>query len=364
MIHRVWIGCLIVAMMLGLVGCEYGGAPTIAAGEGSIGMLVEIEGNISHKRPGWKHYQPLSFGALLDHKDLIQAESGARGKIVCGNLEVVDIPSGYSGAMLCPRGEPTLTRGARESLVRKPDRGAVSDEIPYVLSPRRTALMTSTPILRWHPSKIGYATYTVRVSSSGSDWQVQTTDLELRYPLDAPTLELGSPYHLAVTDSQGRSSLEEKTSLDLNFWLLAPEEQQVIQALITKVQGLGLNVEGAALVTAGIYEDHEVRADAIDLLESVAAQNRRPNVDRWLGDLYWDVGLSHEAIDAYGRAEVGYSDWGDQEGKATALVGRGIVWLGVSERAKAQAYLNEARDIYEALGDTEAANRVKELPKQ
>jgi hypothetical protein len=321
---------------------------------------VKIAGEISHNRPGWEEYLPLSFGAALDRDDLLRAAPDAHGLIVCADLSLAQVPAGYHGGLPCPQAEPILRRG--ESLVVGPRRHRPpTTSIPYVLSPRHTFTQTPHPLLRWHPSSTGTVTYTVQVWGGALDWRAETTTTELRYPKDAPPLEPGVPYRLTVADADGHSSDEEQTALDLSFALLPPEEVAALQVLVAQVQGLGLDERATRFVKAQIYAASALRAEAIALLEELAAGEDAPTVHRRLGDLYLEVGLYTEAQEAYECALAGYRALGDRAGEAAALAGLGLARRGNGDDATARERLAQARDLYQALGDAGGMARMERV---
>jgi len=321
-------------------------------------LLVEVTGDLTHKRSGWKEYLPLSFGTALDRGDLLKAAPDAEGLIVCADLSLAQVPAGYHGGLSCPQSEPILTRG--ENLMVGPRRSAVTPSfIPYVLSPRHTFIQTPCPLLSWQPSGTGTVTYTVRVLGSVLDWQTETVATELRYPDSAPPLGPGVPYRLIVTDTDGRSSEEEETTLDLTFALLPSEETTVVQMLVAQVRGLGLSERAIRLLEAEIYATQGLRDDAIALLENLAAGEDAPAIHGRLGDLCLEVGLYTEARSAYEHALAGYRNLGDRAGEAATLVELGLACWGNRGDDTAQDYMEQARAVYQNLGDAEGMSWVE-----
>jgi len=320
-------------------------------------LLVEVKGDLTHKRPGWNEYLPLSFGTALDRDDLLKAAPDAEGLVVCADLSLAPVPAGYHGGLPCPQAEPVLTRG--ENLMVGPRRSAMMlSSIPYVLSPRHTFIQTPHPVLRWRPSGTGTVTYTVRVWGA-LDWQTETAATELRYPDSAPSLRPGVPYQLKVMDAAGRSSEEEGTALDLSFALLPSEETTVVQMLVAQVRELGLSERAIRLLEAEIYATQGLRADAIALLENLAAGEDAPAIHRRLGDLCLEVGLYTEARSAYEHALAGYRNLGDRAGEAATLVGLGLACWGNGGDDTAQDYMEQARAVYQKLGDAEGISWVE-----
>lgn len=322
-------------------------------------LLVDVTGDLSHKRLGWHEYWPLSFGTLLYSDDLLRAGPGARGLVFCADMTMAEVVEGYHGGLPCRPAEPVLTRG--ENLVIGPRRDAPPvPSTPYILSPRRTFIQTAHPLLRWHPSTTRIVTYTVRLWGGSLDWRTETTATELVYPNDTPPLEPGIPYNLVIVDDRGHSSSEEKTVLDLSFALLSSDKSGAVEAMLTRVYGLGLNDRATRFLTAEIYTAHQLRADAIVLLEGLAAEEDAPAIHRRLGDLYLEVGLYGEAREAYERALSGYHSLGDRAGEAATLSGLGLAYRGDGDDATARNYLEQAVMVYWSIGDADGANNVED----
>jgi len=321
-------------------------------------ILVEVAGDLRHKRPGWQEYLPLSFGTALHPDDLLRGVPGARGLIVCADMTLVEVSGGYRGGLPCRPAEPILTRG--ESLVVEPRRDApLVPSIPYILSPRRSFIRTAHPVLRWHPSSSEIIAYAVRVWGNSLDWQIETTATELVYPDNAPPLEPGTPYNLVVVDENGHSSEEEKTALDRSFALLSAREITVIEALVAQVRGLGLDDRATRFLNGEIYAIHKLRADAIFLFEGLPVEVEAPAISRRLADLCLEVGLYRESREAYERAWAGYQALGDGDGEAATLFGLGLAYWGERDDMTARKYLGQALTVYRSIGDVEGEGRVE-----
>lgn len=321
MMKRALAVCFLLGLLPLINNCTSQPTPTHAPPPDlSLHLLVETVGDLRHKPPGSQEYLPLSFGIALDGDDLLRAASDAQGLVVCADLSLASVPPGYHGGLPCPQAVPILKRG--KGVMVAPQRGKAPSFVPYILSPRRTFILTGLPLVRWYPSDA--ASYTVRVWGKDLDWQTESTTTELHYPEDAPPLKPGVSYHLTVTDANGRSSDEEGTALDLSFALLPPEEVAAVQTLIAQAQGLNLNERGTRLLEAEIYAAHGLRADGIALLKELATGEDAPTIHRRLGDLYLEVGLYTEAQEAYEQALIVFRALGDRSGEAASLAGLGL----------------------------------------
>lgn len=362
--RRALVISLLAAVCLALGQC--GRPSTPSGGEGASGttlgqnLLVQLSGDLSYKRPGWKDYSPLTFGIALVRGDLLEVGDGASGVLVCADLSLAPLSPGYLGGVPCPDKNQVLTRG--DSLVLAPQRGAnAADSIPLLLQPRHTFVRDATPLIRWAPSSPQGSLYSVRVWGGDLDWQGQTAATELRYPADAPALVPRTTYRVTVTDDAGRDSDAEATALDLGFVLLSPEEAAAVDKLAKQAADLRLDEEAASLVESEILSAHNLRADAISILTRLADTGGAPAVFQRLGGLYLEVGLYAEAKHSFQAALSGFQDLGMQAWQAAALVGLGQAQRGDGDVASARQSLEQAAQLYGDLGDQEGLGRAEQL---
>jgi hypothetical protein len=362
--RRALILCALLLAVLVMGKCgpasPAGTAPASMPGEVGANLLVQVTGSLGYKHPGWKEYLPLTFGTALRRGDLLRAQAGAEGLVVCSDLTLAPLKPGYEGGLPCSDAKPVLKRG--ESLVVAPQRSAAEvASIPYVVGPRHTFVKDHFPLLEWAGTAQGGGGYHVRLWGSGLEWQADVEATQVRYPDDAPPLQPGVPYRLSVTDGSGQSSDQEGTALDLSFALLAPDQVTAVEALAGQAEKLELDERAERLVQAEIYADQGLRADAIAVLKEIAATESSPPVHQRLGDLYREIGLYAEAQQAYGQALEGFRAAGDRAGEARVLAGLGLALRGEGDAASARDSLTKAGDLYALLGDAEGASQVAQL---
>lgn len=359
---RRWLGLLVLmSTLLALGQCGESRAPQTPSPAAGLGqnLLVWATGDAAYKRPGWAEYSPVTFGTALARGDLLQVSAGGQGLLVCADLSLAALDSGYVGGVPCPDDSPILTRG--DSLVIAPQRGVgAAGSIPVLLQPRHTFVRDPHPLIRWTPTEPG-TTYTVHVWGSDLDWQGQTAATELPYPGSAPPLLPGVPYRVTITDDAGRSSGEEATALDLGFALLSEEEFAAVDSLVTAVYALQLEEKGARLVEAEIYAGHMLRADAISALTSLVGLDDSPAVLERLGDQYAEIGLFGEARQQYEAALAGYTALDITAGRAAALMGLGLAQRGDGEADLAAEALEQARRLFADLGDAAGAAQAQAI---
>jgi len=356
---------VLLSMLLALGQCGRSGNTTdtlSSSTEGGLGqnLLVKVSGELAYKHPGWNDYLPLTFGIALVRGDLLEVAPDGEGLLVCADLSLAPLEAGYLGGLPCPERNPVLTRG--DSLVIAPQRGvATGDSIPLLLQPRHTFVREAHPLIRWTPSDTGDTLYTVRVWGSDVDWQTQTAAAEIRYPEEAPPLTTGIGYRITITDGSGRSSDQEATALDLGFVLLTADQITAVDRLLQQVRALNLDDEGTRLVEAEILVSQGLRADAITTLAELVARDGAPTIVQRLGEQYVEIGLYTQARPALQAAAAGFRSLGNRAEEAAALAGLGLAQRGDNDEASARASLEQARDLYQDLGDVDGARRVVQV---
>jgi len=358
-VRRLLTLLVLACSLLALGQCGSSRTPQAPSPAGGLdqNLLVWASGDAAYKRPGWLEYSPATFGTAFVRGDLLRVSTDGQAILVCADLSLATLESGYMGGVPCPDGNHILTRG--DSLVIAPQRGVgTTGVVPILLQPRHSFVRDPHPLIRWTPTTSG-TTYTVRVWGTGLDWQGETASTELHYPDDAPPLHEGVTYRVTITDGAGRSSSEETTALDLGFALLPAGEVAGVDSLVDQVRSLQLREEGARLVEAEIYAGHLLRVEAISTLASLASSGDAPAVLERLADQYAAIGLFDEARQHYEAALAGYAALDVPAGRADALLGLGLAQRGDGDRTLATETLEQARRLYADLGDAGRAAQVQ-----
>lgn len=280
-------------------------------------ILLKVNGNVTIKRVNWIEFKKAKVGDLLNQNDQIQLDSKASATILCNNTEKWQVKPGEIYQVLegCPSGVPTETR---PNVFRIPTRGE-NKTIPYIISPRNTALLNNRPLLRWNEIS-GATAYKVRLQDVGLtlDWQIETTNTQIEYPSDKPLLQTGFYYLLSVETDKGKSSNQEE-GFDLSFYVLDIETAELVKTEITKIKQLNLTPEAEGLALAYLYQSYELKAEAIELLEGLVKQGSQITaVYQLLGNLYLQVGLSNQAKNPYEKALELAKQNDDIQGQAEA----------------------------------------------
>lgn len=352
MISRSLIGVLFSFMWLWL-------ALPSSSNPTALNLISEIKGDVRLKRSQGNSYQKANIGDLLNPADQLQLGAGASATVMCDNLTFWTVPAGKVVLISdgCGSKQPFIFR---PDSLRSPSR-APNETIPYIISPRNTALLTNRPRLRWN-AVAGTTRYQVRVQDAGLtlDWQMETSQTQIEYP-GKPPLQTNSNYSLIVETDKGDSSAEEQGT-DLNFTLLDAHKAESVRSQVAQLKQQKLTKEVGGLALAYLYQSYNLKAEAIELLEGLMKQgNQTAAVSQLLGDLYLQVGLSQQAKSAYLQALELAKRSEDVEGQAEAQVGLGEAYSQLNKKDEAITIFKKAQKKYIILGDQ---SQVQSLQKR
>ncbi len=280
--------------------------------DGLVGWIIEAKGEVWLKREEWSDYRCITVGTKLYPGDLLQPAPQARVLVQCANGTTIwSVPAGViSGATNgCPPQAVPLPR-TRGDIA--PLRSGISPLIPYIISPRRTKLLNSLPMLRWNAVP-GASRYVVSlIVEEDALWQTQVDGTEVVYSGEPP-LESGVDYLLMIEADTGASSLEDD-SPDLGFSLLDENEATVVRDAVEQLINLDLADETKSFALANLYRVHDLKAEAIATLEALVKQeSKTAAIYRTLGDLYLEVGLNSLTQSYYLRASQLATETGEVE---------------------------------------------------
>lgn len=334
-----------------LLGCGGDGTPTPEPDLGP-NLLIETGGSVSLNRAGWKDYAPVSFGVVVHKGDLIRPDEGQEARVLCADLTLLTVKREKGCA--CNVAEPVLLYDTTS--LRAP-RNPSAGQIPYILYPRNTTILEDRPLLRWNDT--GASSYAVAVFHGGKAlWeQPGVQGSEMRYPDDAPALDPGVDYLLMVTDEDTGHHSGEDTAKGLGFRILDPENKGMVEVRRDEILALPVEEPARRFALAVYYTGQRLRGDAKMLLDEVSADLDAPAVYLWQGDLLAAMQLPDEAEAAYETALIIAQTMGDLEAQAAAQVG---LW----QVTRDQAWLDVSIQGYEALGDQEQADALREESSQ
>lgn len=322
------------------------------------GQILQFEGDVKLLRSNGRRIVPTP-GTQLYPGDRVEVERSGNVLLQCEDLTVQSILAGSIQLNNCsPVSEKKCSI---PGVLDCPDRG---DEIlwydpavPYIISPRRTKLLSSTPpLLRWNP--IPDATrYTVTLL--GSNWETEVSESQVLYAGDP--LQPGKSYFLIINADTGPSSRSEPPN-NLGFRVLDEQTAQTVRQEQQKIEGQPLSETGKTLAIAHLYRKYELFAEAIALLETLTHSDAATAaIYHQLGDLYFEnLALPAPARQSYTQA-IERVDPIDLEAQAAIQVGLGRSHAALGDTETAKRWLTLAKNGYETLGDRERVEALERI---
>jgi hypothetical protein len=330
--------------------------PVSANGEG-FHFVTGVQGNVQVQRQGQKK-QRAFFSYRLKTTDQILLGKGGKAMILCQNARVVALNQAgtFEVAKICKvTGRSVLKPLNQDRIDTRP---LMDLTIPYIISPRNTAVIEAQPLLRWNPVT-GSKKYQVTVTGPEVNWETTVSETQVKYGGSSMPLKPGIRYRVTVTAENGESSQKNGVT---GFSRLEDELVQQVQADIMTVQQQDLSEEAKVLAIAHIERSNNLNAGAIDRLEQWLSQgNRSAAVYQLLGDLYWQVGLPGLARERYVAGLELIQKSQDFVQQAEFLVSLGQVDRASDRLKDAISWMERAQEVYRKLEDAE---RVQELEKE
>jgi hypothetical protein len=315
-------------------------------------------------------------GMTVRRSAVLELAEGASAVVVCGDKVKHNLKPGLN-PVPCTDNSFVSRNGSCVARTRGGD--SPDGTFPVVVSPRRTLLLSRRPTLRWTPvvrpadgpgTAAAPVEYTVNIFTEGMElvWSEKTTATVLAYPGNRPELTPGD--YLLVVTAAGFGSSEDEHVPNIGFTVLEDCKPQAggsgvnctarqVRSELEAIRKLGLPADAEKLLVAYAYKEHELYAEAIETLNSMSATSGPPIV-RLLGDIYGLTGLNREAERAYLKALSLPQMADDPEDKALALSALAETYEALGARANAKARWDEAIKVYEALGDKELVNELKQ----
>ena len=323
--------------------------------------LVDVVGEIEVRRIGWKTFVPASFGTLLKPGDLIRVSDGSTAAVVCGEESMWDQgPAALSGGgeeygVPCQTGRPPRPWPDVAALRSETDSASA-----YVVQPRNTALLDTTPRLAWHSS--ANAGDVISIVSILSDDGQERSSIEasagnLDWPDGWAPLEPGSTYVLLIGDQE----MGQEATVGKGFWLLDPSEAATVQGKEARLRNGLMSDAAQDLLAAELYQSHGLNAEAIGLLTALAERNPGSAVWLMLGRLYLESGLPSEAEGAFNEALSLSSSFGELTSAAEAHIGLALMAQMKGDTSSFNAHLEQAGTIIDQVGDAQMMQEVEQL---
>ena len=254
--------------------------------------------------------------------------------------------------------------------------GGINPDIPYLITPRHSLLLSRTPLIRWHQVS-GVTEYTIEVTgATGLMWRTKTKETQLVYA--GKPLAAGVPYSIIIRTNTGKSSQEdnynsEQKATNLEFRILGKSEADAVKLQAAKIVLGSVNNEVDALTLASFYnnytlpqfETYSLISDAIAILESLVQKGKQSVlIYRTLGDLYWQTGLVRLAETNYLKAIDLVQGLEDMEDWTLSQYNLGQVYAAIDDYKKALEHFNQARVGYIFLGDNGRAEVLQRQMKR
>ncbi|NER93639.1 MAG: hypothetical protein F6J86_07335 [Symploca sp. SIO1B1] len=253
--------------------------PALLACGVSPHRILRVEGEVKVKRDrnnSWNAYEGLG----IENNHRLVLSSGAKVKIYCSNAQIREVSSrgGYPVSGICSSSRNNNNN--RCSISRAPE----DPNTPYLISPRKTTITESQPLLSWHPVE-GATSYQVAINRA--KWSTEVEGTVVRYNGEE-TLQPGERYKVKIT-----AYLENGTAVSsASFTILSEEEYQQLEATAKNLEKQLSERQVLALALANLYREYKLYADAIDVLQwLISEEPQGAAVYQLLGQTYRDVDL-------------------------------------------------------------------------
>ncbi|MEG4224949.1 hypothetical protein QUA35_01500 [Microcoleus sp. N9_B2] len=330
----------------------------------SNGLIIHTSGEVAIERQNGLIVRPTS-GTLIYPGDKLRTAQNGQVMLQCADLGIKSIAGSENQLNSCLLAKEKSKSDCSADLVKCPDRGDDkiawnSAPIPYIISPRRTKLLDSKPILRWNPVA-GATSYKLSLRENGAklNWEMTVSGTEAVYPGE-PALKPGVKYRLIVEANTGASSETPVVEGDTEFGLLDEGEVERVKSEVGAIDKQVPNPAAKKLAISQIYLSTNLIAEAIETLESLSKTGvETPPIYRTLGDLYRErLQLMPQAELYYSKA-IGTAKPDDIEELTEARYGLGQVHSSMRNNLEAMGYLRMAKDGFQTLGDLPMAEKVE-----
>jgi hypothetical protein len=342
------------AILIG-VGCLLGQSLPASAGDDGFHMVTGVKGNVQVQRQGQKNQQ-VFFGYRLKTTDKLLLGKGGTATVLCQNIRLATVqqPGTFEVAKICQASGRAVLQVIDPN--RIPTRSSNDRTIPYIISPRNTAVVEAKPLLRWNPV-VGSKSY--RVSVTGAEMKWETTVKQSQVVYGGEPLKSGVRYRMTVTAEKGESS---ESDVVTGFSRSDDAAVKQVNADIKELQQQDLSEEAQVLAVAHLERSNGLYAGAIERLERWLNQGNKSAAGyQLLGNLYWQVGLPELARARYVAALPLMKQVNNLTGETEILSNLGQVDRVLDRLKEAIAWLESARKSYQYLDDTD---RVREIEVQ
>jgi hypothetical protein len=296
-----------------------------------------------------------TVGMLVRRGYMLILDPKAKATVFCADGKRHDLIPGPQG---CPCA--TAKRGFiyNDSIIPG-SRGQDSarGNFPFILSPRKTLLLTTRPTIRWSPvtspTPESSVIYRVSIYIEGRElvWNRDViSKTEIAYPEGVKGLIRGEFYKVVV--EAGKASSEQERKANLGFTVLTNAEAQSISDSEEAILRLNLPASETQFLIANLYAAQGLFSEAIEKLARLTNTLKEPAVLRMLGDLYATSGLHREAVKEYESALALPQIKSDIEGQALTFAALGRSYMELENSKQSGLHFNRAVEAFRKLGDT------------
>jgi tetratricopeptide (TPR) repeat protein len=359
-------------------------------------ILTQVEGQVTLSPESREEIRSVRHAArrqIFRRGEVVHVPKGALATLICSTEMLVSLTGPRDWALdagACGRGLP-LPKSSYRNLASYagrilPKDGALLLELetrtveigpgPILLTPRDTAVLKDHPSLLWTqvPDAVEYeieirgaVETSIRLKASelqcghgSGPWR----DLDICSWSSSgkwPTLEPEKPIFLKLGSRHALAAPLRQIGEAYKIHLLSVRDQCDIQEGLRQIAALPVDKASHLLLSAGLYAQHGLFADAIATYDEALQAQEMPEARVTLGDLHLAHGLAALADREYRQVLAGAPDSAVQ---AAAELGLGQVTYLRKHFGEAREHFERARALYASLGLTEEAAQAAAASSQ
>ncbi|WP_016949261.1 lipopolysaccharide assembly protein LapB [Anabaena sp. PCC 7108] len=237
-----------------------------------------------------------------------------------------------------------------------------NNEIPFIYIPRKTSLLSNQPIIRWN--KVTDATtYTIELIDKDAN-KIWTQDVDssdvcqggiCKIDYSGTPLETNQIHNLIITTDTGRST-EESVVPNTGFQVIVAARALEINQKINDIKNLGLSNTEQGLKISEIYEQNNLIAEAILILENLSDVDKTSDVYCQLGEFYYyylDLPIKGAEL-----LQTAINKATDIKQAAVAQIELAELKIIFGKKDEAKALLEESLNKYTTLGAVEHQDHI------
>ncbi|MDJ0601229.1 MAG: tetratricopeptide repeat protein [Crocosphaera sp.] len=344
--------------------------PTTARADNS-NVLLDGK-NVTYRRQANNEYNPAIIGDAYQDRDYLKVTPQGAALVLCRNGATWQVPpdnQAYKIGDHCPasvsNNAPQRSwwqlvwdglRGNLPNGVTNPRTDEEISQLPYIISPRNTMILTERPSITWNDVE-DTVSYTVQLLGNDLLWVAQTDATTLRYPSAEASLTPGVDYYLSVTTDTDLSSTEENSIV---IQVLPFPEQERLKTTLNNLSKENLSPQSQAIIKASVYNNFGLYAETITALESYVNNNEKSaTAYQLLGEAYLNIGLLGQAKANYNQV-LSLTDGDVSLTRAKSLEGLGLIFQSQGDETMAIKLYQEAEKIYQIVGDEEKQREIQQ----